>query len=192
VNYQQSNILRVKLDVLLIASRDEPERLSDKMGALFKDELNKANAFWRKWAGIELYTNEIRVVRDDEDSLRLETRDELNSAVEKYYNGAPVVLIAESLPGAIDGTVGETAIEKSGFGVLRAAEAGTIAHEMGHVLIPRMFTHSLFGTHVGDAANLMAKGEARVAAELTLDDLFLTKAQAEAARTTIVKRRWSK
>lgn len=193
-NTHGNNILRLRIQPLIAITTNSPNILPGTHPAQqdFNDRIQAASDFWRRWAGIEfVWDRNIPVVRGD-GVFCPENVDAVEGIVNPQYQqyGVPVAMLVSKIGDEPD-TDGFTS--GNGFVVTSFHTGETFAHEMGHVLIPRMFTHSIWATHIqGNPANLMASGQDREDANQNdLAVMFMTQRQVDEARSTVTEEGWN-
>jgi RHS repeat-associated protein len=194
-NSYQNNILNVRVNPVILKSGypglDTLERIENQKGHL-EEALSSASEFWQANAGIKFSWDEIQVV-DMPSYLHIESTSMLDNAISEFYNGSPVVLVVDNLDNPESS--GWTSHNRNGCALIRNIfSSGTLAHEIGHMLIPRKFTFSLWSVHIeGNPSNLMSSGAGRLDRDYPfgLNDLFLSQQQVNVARNTVVERDWN-
>jgi len=194
-NTYSGHILRMRVQPLMINSNlalvTGPSYWSAQRRIL-NENMSKASDYWKRTAGIELIWDKDIPLVDDPIAMST-TRSELHDVVSDYYHdrGHHVIIVNDRIGTADDLYTGFTPEHDLGFGILRhGGNEETIAHELGHVLIPRMFSHSVWATHItANPTNLMAEADERPGVKLR--QLFLTQAQVDSARTTLMQMGWN-
>jgi len=182
-NHYQNNVLTVTVDPVILIPQSYPNELSASDANLMNQSLSGASAYWKRWAGIEIDWGAIRIVRvGNADDANMETVSKLQTTVNAYYTGSPVVLGVEALDDPQ--TSGYTV--KHGFGEINdVADSLTYAHEFGHLFTKSGHAHL-------NSRNLLSNGETQARAGMTLDNATLTQSQVDKARKVVANEGWVK